>query len=60
MKFSLCADIMFVGVGEHGPIWPDTDGIIAAMELAKQHGLDGIEMFSLANRDLDRIAAKAK
>ena len=35
MKYSLCADIMFVGVGEKGPVWPDTDGIIAAMKLAE-------------------------
>ena len=39
MKYSLCADIMFVGVGEKGPVWPDTDGIIAAMKLAKENGL---------------------
>ena len=32
MKYSLCADIMFVAVGEKGPVWPDTDGIIAGMK----------------------------
>lgn len=31
MKYSMCADIMFVAPGEHGPIWPDADGIRAAM-----------------------------
>ncbi len=60
MKYSLCADIMFVGVGEHGPIWPGTDGVIAAMQLAKQHGLDGIELFSLEGRDLQKLATTAK
>ncbi len=59
MKYSLCADIMFVGVGEHGPMWPDTDGIIAALELAKKNGLDGVEIFSLRNRDLKKIREKA-
>ena len=60
MKYSLCADIMFVRVGENGPIWPDTDGIIEAMKLAKKNGLTGIEMFDLEGRDLDRIAATSK
>ena len=60
MKYSLCADIMFVGVGEKGPVWPDTDGIIAAMKLAKENGLTGIEMFDLEGRDLARIAEASK
>ena len=60
MKYSLCADIMFVKVGETGPIWPDTDGIIEAMEFAKVNGLTGIEMFGLAGRDLDKIAEKSQ
>lgn len=54
------ADIMFVGVGEKGPVWPDTDGIIEAMKLAKENGLTGIEMFDLQGRDLARIAEASK
>ncbi len=60
MNYSMCADIMFVGVGEHGPVWPDTDGIIAAMELAKKNGINGIEFFDWENRDIEKIAAKSK
>ncbi|MCF0134443.1 MAG: TIM barrel protein [Blautia sp.] len=60
MKYSLCADIMFVAVGEKGPIWPDTDGIVNAMQFAKDNGLTGIEMFGLEGRDLDLLAAKSK
>lgn len=56
MNFSLCADIMFVEVGEKGPVWPDTDGIIQAMELAKENKLSGVELFDLGGRDLGRIA----
>ncbi len=59
MTYSLCADIMFVGVGEHGPMWPDTEGILAALDLAKRNGLDGIELFSMRNRDLGKIREKA-
>ena len=60
MKYSLCADIMFVAVGEKGPIWPDTDGIVNAMKFAKENGLTGIEMFGLDGRDLDLLAKESK
>ena len=59
MKYSMVADIMFVAPGEHGPIWPDTDGVIEAMKLAKSNGLDGIEMFDWEGRDLDKLKAAA-
>lgn len=60
MKFSMVADIMFVAPGEHGPVWPDTDGVIEAMKLAKENGLDGIEMFDYEGRDLDKLNEAAK
>ena len=60
MKYSMCADIMFVAPGEHGLIWPDAQGIGKAMELAKENGLDAIEFFDFAGRDLKAIAAKSK
>lgn len=60
MKYSLCADIMFVAVGEKGPIWPDTDGIVDAMRFAKKNGITGIEMFALDERDLDVLAKESK
>lgn len=60
MKYSLCADIMFVAVGEKGPIWPDTDKIVEAMSFAKENGLTGIEMFGLEGRDLDKLAEKSR
>lgn len=55
MRYSLCADIMFVEIGKTGPIWPDTEGIIDAMKLAKSNDLSGIEMFDLMGRDLEKI-----
>lgn len=55
MKFSMCADIMFVAPGEHGPVWPDAEGIKKAMELAKKNGLSDIEFFDFEGRDLDAI-----
>ncbi len=60
MKYSMCADIMFVSVGETGPIWPDTDGILEAMELAGKNHLDAIEFFDWEGRDLERIASKSR
>lgn len=60
MNYSMCADIMYVAVGEHGPVWPDTDGVIAAMELAKKNGIQGIEFFDWESRDIEKIAAASK
>jgi hydroxypyruvate isomerase len=60
MKYSMCADIMYVAPGEHGPIWPDTNGLTAAMELAKANGLDAIEFFDWEGRELEKIAAKSE
>lgn len=60
MNYSMCADIMYVAVGEHGPVWPDTDSIIQAMELAKANGLQGIEFFDWESRDIEKIAAKSR
>lgn len=60
MNYSMCADIMFVAVGEHGPVWPDTDGVIAAMELAKKNNLQAIEFFDWESRDVEKIAEKSK
>lgn len=60
MKYSMCADIMFVAPGENGPVWPDTDGLVAAMELAKANGLNAIEFFEWEGRELEKIAEKSK
>ncbi len=56
MKYSMCADIMYVAPGEHGPIWPGVDGLTSAMELAKKNGLDAIEFFEWGGREIDKIA----
>lgn len=60
MKFSMCADIMFVAAGEHGPIWPDAKGLRKAMELAKANGLTDIEFFDFEGRDLDAVAEASR
>lgn len=60
MKYSLCADIMYVAVGEKSPIWPDTDQIVEAMYFAKENGLTGIEIFSLEGRNLETLSQKSR
>ena len=60
MKYSMCADIMFVAPGEHGPIWPGADGLTEAMELAKKNGLYAIEFFDWEGREIDKIAEASK
>ena len=56
MKYSMCADIMFVAPGEHGPVWPDAEGLKNAMVLAKENDIPAIEFFDFEGRDLDAIA----
>jgi len=51
---------MYVAVGEKGPVWPDTDGIIEAMRLAKKNGIQGIEFFDWESRDIAKIASASK
>jgi hydroxypyruvate isomerase len=60
MKYSMCADIMFVAPGDHGPVWPDAEGLGKAMELAKENGLSDIEFFDFEGRDLEAVAEKSK
>ena len=60
MKCSMCADIMFVAPGEHGPVWPDAEGLSAAMDLAKKNGIYAIEIFEFEGRDLSQVAAASK
>lgn len=60
MKYSMCADIMYLKIGERGPIWPDAKTIGEAMELAKENGLEAIEFFDFEGRDLETIARKSE
>ena len=60
MNYSMCADIMFVAPGEHGPVWPDAKGLAEAMDLAKANGIYDIEIFEFEGRDLDEVAAASK
>ena len=60
MKYSLCADIMFVAPGENGPVWPDAEGLGNAMKLAKANGLGAIEFFDFEGRDLDAIKRRSQ
>ena len=58
MKYSLCADIMYLTIGEHGPIWASTEQILECMDLAERFDMQGIEFWSWEDRDLDAICRK--
>ncbi len=60
MKKSLCVDLLYLEIGPRGPVFADTDKIIAGMELAKKIGLDCVEFWDWANKDMERIYAKQK
>lgn len=60
MKYSLVSDIMYVRVGERGPIWAGTEEILESINLAKKYNLNGIEFWGWENRDIDAIADKCQ
>ncbi|MBB5263941.1 hydroxypyruvate isomerase [Catenibacillus scindens] len=60
MKYSLCIDLLYLEITPQGPVFADTDKILAGMELAKKAGFDCVEFWDWANKDVDRLVAKQK
>jgi hydroxypyruvate isomerase len=60
MKYSLCIDLLYLEIGEHGPIFSDTDKLLAGMELAKKTGYKAVEFWDWDTRDYKKLLAKKK
>lgn len=58
VKYSLCIDLLYLEIGEHGPIFSDTEKLLAGMELAKKTGYHAVEFWDWAGRDYERLIAK--
>ena len=58
VKCSLCIDLLYLEIGEHGPIFSDTEKLLAGMELAKKTGYQAVEFWDWAGRDYERLIAK--
>ena len=58
MEASIVLDIMYLEIGEHGPIWPDTEKIAAGMELAARNGFKNVEFWDWNNVDYKALAKK--
>lgn len=60
MKCSLCIDLLYLEIGPTGPIFSDTEKLLAGMELAKKTGYGAVEFWDWFGRDWERLLAKKK
>ncbi len=58
MEASIVLDIMYLEIGEKGPIWPDTNKISAGMELAAETGFKNVEFWDWNNVDWKTLIKK--
>lgn len=58
--YSLCIDLLYLEFGERGPIFSDTEKLLAGMELAKKTGYKTVEFWDWATRDYQKLLAKKK
>lgn len=58
MKASLCIDLLYLEIGPTGPVFSDTNKLLAGMELAKETGYDTVEFWDWYGRDWEKLLAK--
>ncbi len=58
MKLSLCIDLLYLEIGPTGPVFSNTEKLLAGMELAKQTGYQTVEFWDWFGRDWERLLAK--
>ncbi len=58
MELSVVLDILYLEIGENGPIWPDTEKISAGMELAARTGIKNVEFWDWNNVDWKYLKEK--
>lgn len=60
MKYSLCLDLLYLEVTPNGPVFANTEKLLAGMQLAKDTGFDTVEFWDWANKDVTALLAKKK
>ncbi len=60
MKCSLCIDLPYLEIGPAGPVFADTDKLLAGMELAKRTGFEAVEFWDWDTRDYQALIDKKK
>lgn len=60
MKLSLCLDLLYLEIGPTGPVFADTEKLLAGMDLAKKTGIDTVEFWDWYGRDWKRLLEKKK
>ena len=60
MKYSVCVDLLYLELTAHGPVFADTEKILAGMELVKKTGFDCVEFWDWADKDVEKLLARQK
>ena len=58
MKYGLCTDLFYLEIGPAGPVFSDTNKLLAGMDLAKKTGLKAVEFWDWFGRDWEALLAK--
>lgn len=58
MKYSLCTDLFYFEIGPTGPVFSDTNKLLAGMDLAKKTGLKAVEFWDWFGRDWEALLKK--
>lgn len=58
MNYSLCIDLLYLEIGPAGPVFADTEKLLAGMELAKKTGCQAVEFWDWDTRDWPRLLKK--
>lgn len=58
MKISLCIDLLYLEITSTGPIFSDTNKLLAGMELAKKTGYNAVEFWDWDTRDYQALLNK--
>ena len=60
MNYSLCIDLLYLEIGPQGPIFSNTEKLLAGMELAKKTGFKAVEFWDWDTRDWKTLLEKKR
>lgn len=58
MNYSIVLDIMYLKFGPTGPVWPDTELLMEAMDFVKENRFDAVEFWDWHTRDIKALKEK--
>lgn len=58
MTFSVCLDLLYLEITPTGPVFADTEKLLSGMQLAKDLGIETVEFWDWANKDVEALLEK--